>query len=98
MWARTLCPLSSSTLKKALGSDSTTVPSISMAPSFLGISSALHCCLLVSCLLLSCLLVVLVLVVPVLVVPGTGWLSRCRLVRCWLLGVRRVLAGASAAL
>src|SRR6266705_1493041 len=42
MWARTLCPLSSSTLKKALGSDSTTVPSISMAPSFLGISSALR--------------------------------------------------------
>src|ERR1022692_3847564 len=43
MWARTLCPLSSSTLKKAFGSDSTTVPSISMAPSFLGMSSALHC-------------------------------------------------------
>src|ERR1022692_973675 len=43
MWARTLCPLSSSTLKKAFGSDSTTVPSISMAPSFLGMSSALRC-------------------------------------------------------
>src|SRR6185437_6360595 len=42
MWARTLCPLSSSTLKNAFGSDSTTVPSISMAPSFLGISSALR--------------------------------------------------------
>src|SRR6266568_4851051 len=49
MWARTLCPLSSSTLKKALGSDSTTVPSISMAPSFLGMSSALHCWLVVLC-------------------------------------------------
>jgi hypothetical protein len=34
--------LSSSTLKKAFGNVSTTVPSISMAPSFLGISSALH--------------------------------------------------------
>src|ERR1700689_20294 len=42
MWARTLCPLSSSTRKKALGSDSTTVPSISMAPSFLGMYSALR--------------------------------------------------------
>src|SRR5436305_12584416 len=42
MWASTLCPLSSSTRKKAFGSDSTTVPSISMAPSFLGISSAFH--------------------------------------------------------
>src|ERR1700689_3610519 len=42
MWARTLCPLSSSTRNKALGSDSTTVPSISMAPSFLGMSSALR--------------------------------------------------------
>src|ERR1700760_468823 len=40
MWASTLCPLSSSTLKKAFGRDSTTVPSISMAPSFLGMSSA----------------------------------------------------------
>src|SRR5271166_1090846 len=52
MWARTLCPLSSSTLKKAFGSDSTTVPSISMAPSFLAMPSALRylvwpacCCL-----------------------------------------------------
>jgi hypothetical protein len=34
--------LSSSTRKKAFGSDSTTVPSISMAPSFLGMSSALR--------------------------------------------------------
>src|SRR5215469_9963366 len=42
MWARTLCPLSSSTLKKAFGSDSTTVPSISMAPSFLAMPSALY--------------------------------------------------------
>src|ERR1700753_2095750 len=42
MWASTLCPLSSSTRKKALGKVSTTVPSISMAPSFLGMSSALH--------------------------------------------------------
>src|SRR5579875_3420955 len=44
MWARTLCPLSSSTRKNALGSGSTTVPSISMAPSFLGMSSALRWC------------------------------------------------------
>src|SRR6266702_4171218 len=42
MWAKTLCPLSSSTRKKAFGSDSTILPSISMAPSFLGISSALR--------------------------------------------------------
>src|SRR5215472_1659701 len=42
MWARTLCPLSSSTRKKAFGSDSTILPSISMAPSFLGMSSALR--------------------------------------------------------
>jgi hypothetical protein len=35
--------LSSSTRKKALGSDSTILPSISMAPSFLGMSSALCC-------------------------------------------------------
>src|SRR5690606_16576367 len=42
MWASTLCPLSSSTLNMAFGSDSMTVPSISMAPSFLGMSSALH--------------------------------------------------------
>src|SRR5690606_33701098 len=35
MWARTLWPLSSCTLNMAFGSDSTTVPSISMAPSFL---------------------------------------------------------------
>jgi hypothetical protein len=34
--------LSSSTRKKAFGNVSTTVPSISMAPSFLGISSALR--------------------------------------------------------
>jgi hypothetical protein len=34
--------LSSSTLKKAFGSDSTTVPSISMAPSFLAMPSALR--------------------------------------------------------
>jgi hypothetical protein len=34
--------LSSSTLNMALGRDSMTVPSISMAPSFLGMSSALH--------------------------------------------------------
>src|SRR6516165_6007854 len=47
MWARTLCPLSSSTRKKAFGSDSTTVPSISMAPSFLGMSSALRSVLVV---------------------------------------------------
>ena len=38
-----LVPVVDSTLKKAFGSDSTTVPSISIAPSFLGISSALRC-------------------------------------------------------
>src|SRR6266849_4607260 len=49
MCASTLCPLSSSTRKKALGSDSTTVPSISVAPSLLGIYSALHCWVVVVC-------------------------------------------------
>src|SRR5580658_975102 len=84
MWARTLCPLSSSTRKKAFGSDSTTVPSISMAPSFLGISSALHCSacapalapkLLVGpvCLVLpvwSCCLILLVWSYRLVVPPG----------------------------
>ena len=37
-----LVPVVSSTRKKALGNVSTTVPSISMAPSFLGMSSALR--------------------------------------------------------
>src|SRR6185437_13346389 len=40
MWARTLCPLLSSTRNMALGSGSTTLPSTSMAPSFLAMSSA----------------------------------------------------------
>src|SRR5438132_1080706 len=35
MWAKTLWPFASSTRKNALGKDSITVPSISMAPSFL---------------------------------------------------------------
>src|SRR5829696_10579252 len=41
MWARTLWPLDSSTLNMAFGRASTTVPSISMTPSFFGIASAL---------------------------------------------------------
>src|SRR3954466_7145308 len=41
MWARTLCPLLSSTRNMAFGSASTTVPSISITPSFFGMSSAL---------------------------------------------------------
>src|SRR6476659_5906860 len=41
MWARTLCPLLSSTRNIALGRASTTVPSISITPSFFGMSSAI---------------------------------------------------------
>src|SRR3712207_7997068 len=41
MWASTLCPLVSSTRKNAFGRASTTVPSISMTPSFLAMSSAI---------------------------------------------------------
>src|SRR3954447_20959161 len=40
MWARTLCPLLSSTRNIAFGRASTTVPSISITPSFFGMSSA----------------------------------------------------------
>src|SRR3954465_13212721 len=40
MWAGTLCPLLSSTRNIAFGSASTTVPSISITPSFFGMSSA----------------------------------------------------------
>src|SRR5437763_3160956 len=40
MWASTLWPLLSSTRNMALGRASTTVPSISITPSFLGMSSA----------------------------------------------------------
>src|SRR5215207_1234548 len=40
MWASTRCPLDSSTRNIALGRGSTTRPSTSMAPSFLGMSSA----------------------------------------------------------
>src|ERR671911_2743727 len=39
MWARTLCPLLSSTRNIAFGRASTIVPSISMTPSFLAIPS-----------------------------------------------------------
>src|SRR5687768_16817489 len=46
MWARTLCPLLSSTRNIAFGRASTTVPSISITPSFFGMSSAI-CCWLV---------------------------------------------------
>ena len=48
--ARTLCPLLSSTRNIAFGRASTTVPSISITPSFFGMSSAIsarHCCELV---------------------------------------------------
>src|SRR3954466_2198062 len=41
MWARTLWPLLSSTRNIALGRASTTVPSISITPSFFGMSSLL---------------------------------------------------------
>src|SRR3954452_15938322 len=41
MWARTLCPLLSSTRNIAFGRASTTVPSISITPSFFGMSSLL---------------------------------------------------------
>src|SRR3954470_6501504 len=40
MCAKTLCPFASSTRNMAFGSDSTTDPSISIAPSFFGMSSA----------------------------------------------------------
>src|SRR3954451_16726286 len=43
MWARTLCPLLSSTRNIALGRASTTVPSISITPSFFGMSSTIRC-------------------------------------------------------
>src|SRR5689334_19049708 len=43
MWASTLCPLLSSTRNIALGSASTTAPSISITPSFLAIASLRHC-------------------------------------------------------
>src|SRR6476620_6145798 len=41
MWARTLCPLLSSTRNMAFGRASTTVPSISITPSFFGMSSTI---------------------------------------------------------
>src|SRR5919202_2930760 len=49
MWARTLWPLLSSTRNIALGRASTTVPSISMTPSFLGMSSAFLLTALAGC-------------------------------------------------
>src|SRR5680860_732235 len=46
MWARTLWPLLSSTRNIAFGRASTTVPSISITPSFFGMSSAICCWLI----------------------------------------------------
>src|SRR4051812_878841 len=43
MWAGTLCPLVSSTRNMAFGRASTTEPSISITPSFFGMSSTIRC-------------------------------------------------------
>src|SRR5262245_41211605 len=66
MWARTLCPLVSSTRNIAFGRASTTVPSISITPSFFGMSSAIRSLVFYRR--------------PGNLPAGAGWTSWCRIV------------------